>query len=242
MTKIDSEFKLFTVTTAAGAPLNQFRDGSLSAHRSTTSATSASRTTRPSRSARTTMSRSSCAVYSRYRPRMMSSSLSVFNRPPVASMFAARTAAVTCGIVNPSSISASSRNRISISSSGNPLNAICEMPSTERSSCSISRASRFSTRRSSTPVMANVKATPTASCLNTMGGSIPTGKLAMRSTAFFTSWRISSVSRASSTSMVMLPTFSLQTDLTWSNPAIPCRFSSILATMPSSISSGEAPG
>ena len=51
-----SDVKLLTVTTTAGAPLYQLRDGSFSAHRSRTSATSDNRTTRPSGKARTTMS------------------------------------------------------------------------------------------------------------------------------------------------------------------------------------------
>ena len=51
-----SVVRLFTVTTTAGAPLYQFREGSFSAHRSRTSATSDNRTMRPSGNARTTMS------------------------------------------------------------------------------------------------------------------------------------------------------------------------------------------
>ena len=49
------------------------------------------------------------------------------------------------------------------------------------------RASRFKARKSSTPVTANVMATPSDSRLNTIGGSIPAGNEAMRSTAFLTS-------------------------------------------------------
>ena len=113
-----------------------------------------------------------------------------------------------------SSVRRSARMATSISSPGNPLKLTWLMPCNARKSCSMRRASRFSALRSSTPVTANVMATPSDSCLKTMGGSIPAGKDAMRSTAFLTSCKMSSVSLAFFTDTVMLPAFSLQTDLT----------------------------
>ena len=237
-----SVVRLFTVTTTEGMPLYQLRDGSLSAHRSCTAATSDNRTTRPSTLERITMSSNASASYPRNRPRTINSSRAVFKRPPVVSTLAARIAADTSAKVMFNSVSLSARMATSISSPGNPLNATWLMPSKARKSCSIRRASVFKALKSSTPVTANVMATPMASCLNTVGGSIPTGNEAMRSTAFFTSCKISSVSPASKTVTVMLPAFSEHTDFTWSRPAMPWRFSSILATMPSSISAGDAPG
>ena len=74
------------------------------------------------------------------------------------------------------------------------------------------RDSRLSARKSSTPEMANVIASPSDSRLNTMGGSMPAGNEAMRSTAFLTSCKMSSVSLAFSTVTVMFPAFSLHTD------------------------------
>ena len=214
MSRMDSVVRLLTVTTAAGSPLNQLREGSFSDQRWLMSAMSPSRTTRPLASARRIMSSKAPASYCRKRPRMMTSSLAVLRRPPVVSRLALRTAAATSATVRLSSFKSLCRRRTSISSSGKPLSRTCEMPSTARSSSSMRRASSLRSFKSSTPMTAKEIATPTASCLNTMGGSMPTGKLAMRSTAFLTFCSASSVTSAETVSMVMLPAFSLQTDLT----------------------------
>ena len=127
-------------------------------------------------------------------------------------MLAARMAAPTSAMVKFNSVRRSARIDTSISSPGKPLRLTWLRPSKARKSCSMRRDSRLSARKSSTPEMANVNASPSDSRLNTMGGSIPAGNEAMRSTAFLTSCKMSSVSLAFSTVTVMFPAFSLHTD------------------------------
>ncbi len=80
------------------------------------------------------------------------------------------------------------------------------------------------------------------SCFATTSGSIPVGKFGTRSTAFFTSESITSISSSLSISTVIFPPFSRDTDVTLSTPIRPFKLSSIFKTTPSSISCGAAPG
>ncbi len=75
-----------------------------------------------------------------------------------------------------------------------------------------------------------------------MGGSIPTGKEGTRSTVFLTSDNTTSIFLPFSASTTIFAKFSLETEVTRSIPIKPFKLSSILSTIPSSISIGEAPG
>ena len=116
------------------------------------------------------------------------------------------------------------------------------MLSEDLKSSSIFLAVFLSKYKSSTPEIAKIMATFSGSCLKIIGGSIPTGNEAIRSTAFFTSWSAWSVLFACLTSTIILPAFSMHVEVTRSIFATPWRFSSIFATIPFSISSGEEPG
>ena len=82
----------------------------------------------------------------------------------------------------------------------------------------------------------------TASSLETTNGSIPVGNEGTLSTAFLTSSSIKSISFPFSISTLIDPAFSREVEVTRSTPCKPFRLSSILSTIPSSISWGEAPG
>jgi hypothetical protein len=71
---------------------------------------------------------------------------------------------------------------------------------------------------------------------------MPTGNDEMRSTAFLTSCSTRSVLLPRLTSTSTVPLFSRDTEVTRSTPVVPRSSSSILSTMPSSTSSGLAPG
>ena len=132
---------------------------------------------------------------------------------------------------------------ISISSSGKPESSIWDKPSIARRSYSICLAICFKVAKStSSPLKKKSKVSRMFSCFATTNGSIPEGKLGTRSTAFFTSESITSISSSISISTVILPPFSLDVEVTRSMPTNPFRLSSIFKTIPSSISSGAAPG
>ena len=76
----------------------------------------------------------------------------------------------------------------------------------------------------------------------TIGSSASLGKVEIRSTSAFTSSRSSCKSQSFITSMVTLANDSLATESIRLMPANPATFSSILRTMASSTSAGEAPG
>ena len=67
----------------------------------------------------------------------------------------------------------------------------------------------------------------TASCFATTKGSIPDGKEGTRSTAFLTSSNMKSIFSSFSISTVIVPLFSLDTDVTRSIPFNPFKLSSI---------------
>ena len=126
---------------------------------------------------------------------MESSSASVRTLPPVMSMLAARTRRAAWAKVMPWARRSSSRKAISISSSGSPCNSTLLMPSMARRSSSTRRAMAFNARRStSSPLRAKLTAGRMFSTVNVRTGSMPSGSVGMRSTAFCTSISTSSVS------------------------------------------------
>ena len=81
-----------------------------------------------------------------------------------------------------------------------------------------------------------------ASSLETIKGSIPTGKVGTLSTAFLTSKSMKSIFLPFSISTLIFPLFSREVEVTLSTPFNPFRLSSILRIIPSSTSCGDAPG
>ncbi len=136
-----------------------------------------------------------------------------------------------------------SRTAISISSSGKPVIAICEMPCILRISFSIFLAYCFKVfKETPCPLTVKLIVGRKFSTFAITGGSNPTGNDGILSTAFFTSDKITSIFCPLKTSTVTTAEFSNETDVTLSTPTIPFKLSSILRTTPSSISAGEAPG
>ncbi len=174
---------------------------------------------------------------------MRYSSFSVLIFPPVISRLAFFTALATSVKVRLYARRVFSSTAISISSSGNPCKFTFEIPSIPRRSSSICRAICFNDfKEMFSALIEKVITLFIISVLKTIGGSISVGKELMRLTAFFTSSSTISVLKSLKTSTVIFAEFSDEMEVTRSIPVTPRRLSSIFNTIPSSISSGDAPG
>ena len=163
--------------------------------------------------------------------------------PPDRMIFASATDWATSSKVRSYPLILSSAMATSISSSGKPFRETWEIPSIRNRSSSISWAYFFRIRSGiSSPVTINEIAGRVGNTDSMTGGSMVLGKEGILSTAFFTSSKMTLMSKSDRVSMMIEALFSWETELTRSIPDIPLRLRSIFSTIPSSTSSGAAPG